>query len=104
MRRRPPRSTRTDTLCPYATLFRAAHCGVDLGRTGMIRILALEPDLGATPGFVQALSVIERRRPADVIGEVAIEFFQEDRIVLDPQIGIEQLAQRLHQRDRKSVV
>src|SRR3546814_16887353 len=23
MRRRPPRSTRTDTLCPYATLFRS---------------------------------------------------------------------------------
>src|SRR3546814_19755031 len=25
MRRRPPRSTRTDTLCPYTTLFRSAH-------------------------------------------------------------------------------
>src|SRR3546814_18276772 len=24
MRRRPPRSTRTDTLCPYTTLFRSA--------------------------------------------------------------------------------
>src|SRR3546814_8312850 len=26
MRRRPPRSTRTDTLFPYTTLFRSAHC------------------------------------------------------------------------------
>src|SRR3546814_14540706 len=26
MRRRPPRSTRTDTLFPYATLFRSATC------------------------------------------------------------------------------
>src|SRR3546814_13654411 len=25
MRRRPPRSTRTDTLCPYTTLFRSPH-------------------------------------------------------------------------------
>src|SRR3546814_12012904 len=25
MRRRPPRSTRTDTLFPYTTLFRSAH-------------------------------------------------------------------------------
>src|SRR3546814_245893 len=25
MRRRPPRSTRTDTLCPYTTLFRSVH-------------------------------------------------------------------------------
>src|SRR3546814_4360397 len=27
MIRRPPRSTRTDTLFPYTTLFRAAHAG-----------------------------------------------------------------------------
>src|SRR3546814_16740458 len=26
MLRRPPRSTRTDTLCPYTTLFRSPHC------------------------------------------------------------------------------
>src|SRR3546814_12956815 len=26
MRRRPPRSTRTDTLCPYTTLFRSSGC------------------------------------------------------------------------------
>src|SRR3546814_10929194 len=26
MIRRPPRSTRTDTLFPYTTLFRSAHC------------------------------------------------------------------------------
>src|SRR3546814_7191747 len=28
MRRRPPRSTRTDTLCPYTTLFRSISCDV----------------------------------------------------------------------------
>src|SRR3546814_3817867 len=27
MIRRPPRSTRTDTLFPYTTLFRSHHCG-----------------------------------------------------------------------------
>src|SRR3546814_9412533 len=36
MRRRPPRSTRTDTLSPYTTLFRSddpgAHCLADLDR------------------------------------------------------------------------
>src|SRR3546814_10042737 len=30
MIRRPPRSTRTDTLCPYTTLFRS-HGGLDVG-------------------------------------------------------------------------
>src|SRR3546814_17806974 len=34
MIRRPPRSTRTDTLCPYTTLFRSGRGAVDLdGRT-----------------------------------------------------------------------
>src|SRR3546814_17698207 len=31
MTRRPPRSTRTDTLFPYTTLFRSAHCGRSRG-------------------------------------------------------------------------
>src|SRR3546814_14000748 len=30
MIRRPPRSTRTDTLFPYTTLFRSKHAGVDV--------------------------------------------------------------------------
>src|SRR3546814_9441009 len=30
MRRRPPRSTRTDTLFPYTTLFRSERCGLRL--------------------------------------------------------------------------
>src|SRR3546814_2602752 len=31
MIRRPPRSTRTDTLFPYTTLFRSRRAGLDLG-------------------------------------------------------------------------
>src|SRR3546814_5392360 len=32
MRRRPPRSKRTDTLCPYTTLFRSANAVIRRGR------------------------------------------------------------------------
>src|SRR3546814_13619316 len=43
MIRRPPRSTRTDTLFPYTTLFRSVHevAGADLGagRAGMLTTL-----------------------------------------------------------------
>src|SRR3546814_16166116 len=35
MIRRPPRSTRTDTLCPYTTLFRSGS--VPLGKLGAVR-------------------------------------------------------------------
>src|SRR3546814_11512256 len=44
MRRRPPRSTRTDTLFPYTTLFRSVSCrGVSLrgNRPASLRVLLL---------------------------------------------------------------
>src|SRR3546814_10251448 len=34
MIRRPPRSTRTDTLFPYTTLFRSLHCAAAWGGQG----------------------------------------------------------------------
>src|SRR3546814_15700591 len=46
MRRRPPRSTRTDTLFPYTTLFRSADVGRHRG-TGAHR---RRRDLRAQPG------------------------------------------------------
>src|SRR3546814_15543631 len=36
MRRRPPRSTRTDTLFPYTTLFRSRPAGFALGRLAVL--------------------------------------------------------------------
>src|SRR3546814_5993814 len=41
MIRRPPRSTRTDTLCPYTTLFRSA-----LHRTGAAKFEGVEKGTG----------------------------------------------------------
>src|SRR3546814_7551124 len=35
MIRRPPRSTRTDTLFPYTTLFRSRHGDATFGRKGL---------------------------------------------------------------------
>src|SRR3546814_71862 len=42
MIRRPPRSTRTDTLFPYTTLFRSTALGIDTGAE-VRRILASRP-------------------------------------------------------------
>src|SRR3546814_19048807 len=33
---RPPRSTRTDTLFPYTTLFRSLNCALDLADNGVL--------------------------------------------------------------------
>src|SRR3546814_3525663 len=40
MIRRPPRSTRTDTLFPYTTLFRSHHIGIGVGlcRDGVLAV------------------------------------------------------------------
>src|SRR3546814_12550569 len=37
MIRRPPRSTRTDTLLPYTTLFRSGRCDAGKGRNEVVR-------------------------------------------------------------------
>src|SRR3546814_6457239 len=50
MLRHPPRSTRTDTLCPYTALFRSRFDGPGRGRVGVLRRRALLVlDLSAFP-------------------------------------------------------
>src|SRR3546814_6310879 len=46
MIRRPPRSTRTDTLFPYTTLFRSR---VDLARAKRLDQISLEPETTSLP-------------------------------------------------------
>src|SRR3546814_11430322 len=47
MIRRPPRSTRTDTLCPYTTLFRSKKIAVAQGSGNVYRIALLDRSLGS---------------------------------------------------------
>src|SRR3546814_3389761 len=54
MIRRPPRSTRTDTLFPYTTLFRSE--GLDVHR-GFLGQLAVAPAVGESPDIVGAIGL-----------------------------------------------
>src|SRR3546814_8876347 len=54
MIRRPPRSTRTDTLCPYTTLFRSRH--------PLAGIVEQEGELLRLFGIFQAQLEIPKRR------------------------------------------
>src|SRR3546814_6960999 len=47
MIRRPPRSTRTDTLFPYTTLFRSHEGHVQIAQLDAFDLLALAAQLGA---------------------------------------------------------
>src|SRR3546814_20525154 len=64
MLRRPPRSTRTDTLCPYTTLCRSSERSLTFTKNspglkfGTFVVVNLVPRLGAaTPGFTLPVSL-----------------------------------------------
>src|SRR3546814_19381685 len=75
MRRRPPVSTRTDTLFPYTTLFRSYDGVVDLGRQ---RETAAEELVREAEEAVRAIAAAEGLR-ADIANRRAA-------VLTDPQV------------------
>ena len=71
---------------------------VDLVRAGVIELLALEIDLGAAEMLGQAFGEIQRRRPADIVLQVAVHFGLERRIGLGVGVGLFQVEDQRHQR------
>src|SRR3546814_7814694 len=74
MIRRPPRSTRTDTLFPYTTLFRSHRERHDRAKVTPAECGIAEPlhDIGEmrAAGFVATSIIVERcRRHVDLIGD-----------------------------------
>src|SRR3546814_6883620 len=61
MIRRPPRSTRTDTLVPYTTLFRSPHCWLT-GRAGLARPPESRPNPARGGRLRQATGKPNRRQ------------------------------------------
>src|SRR3546814_17816285 len=55
MRRRPPRSTRTDTLFPYTTLFRSTRSWAADWLEGLLAHEGIEPDPGIKDALWSAL-------------------------------------------------
>src|SRR3546814_8827573 len=85
MIRRPPRSTRTDTLFPYTTLFRS--------RFAAGRILCLEPDRGAEREGAAQLVAVE----IDLVVARGLDFLifapgQVARLELQLDFLVEQVA------------
>src|SRR3546814_2393463 len=55
MIRRPPRTTRTDTLFPYTTLFRSYSAIMDSKEWGITNVLSFEPSDGITLKYIFGL-------------------------------------------------
>ena len=66
---------------------RLADGVVDLVRAGVVQVLALEQDLRATHLAAQALGVVDRAGPADVMLEVLVEGGDEGRIDAGGVVG-----------------
>src|SRR3546814_3268413 len=60
MIRRPPRSTRTDTLFPYTTLFRSSGMAARLARRSMIVLLTEFTDATSAEFLVQSAARLMR--------------------------------------------
>src|SRR3546814_15560345 len=83
MIRRPPRSTRTDTLFPYTTLFRSAAAGVDQIVDVVLRQVG--EDLGWRP-------VAGRADDVDIAGIILVD---------DRTRYVGEAVQRRHQRSEE---
>src|SRR5258708_12834550 len=73
---------------------------VDLVRAGMVELLALEIDFRAAEMPGEALGEIQRRRPADIVPEIAVHFRLECRIGLGIGVSLFQIEDQRHQRFR----
>src|SRR3546814_9822888 len=84
MIRRPPRSTRTDTLFPYTTLFRSAEAGDDVAvplgiEQGLATVLQPGHEAHAVLLVLQFLAVLQRQIEEQALadGQRAVETLRE---------------------------
>src|SRR3546814_3532783 len=86
MIRRPARSTRTDTLFPYTTLFRSAAFGGNLPPTLRARVLAVQAWIGI--GFIAFTLLTSnpflRQFPAPLNGEDLNPLLQDPGLAFHP--------------------
>src|SRR3546814_11360879 len=93
MIRRPPRSTRTDTLFPYTTLFRS-----DVGHT----LARLEQQLGGDMGLLVRLRLFKRFVPRIGPIRAAILPVDVEKEIVEPVGKIVMMRDVAHRTDRKS--
>src|SRR3546814_13172589 len=84
MRRRPPRSTRTDTLFPYTTLFRSGPAGVIVVAADADLVRQQRDLVEQARQLGRLCAVVERRKQFDRFTKV-----REKTLKLLLQIGVE---------------
>src|SRR3546814_16055813 len=102
MIRRPPRSTRTDTLVPYTTLFRSQRGAVPAVATPHHR----RPPLVAFPGVAETQR-LAGRAPRGLVEQLLLQVARLEPVKIRADVGLGQHRPAgvvLHRLDRKIVV
>src|SRR3546814_15255227 len=101
MIRRPPRSTRTDTLFPYTTLFRSEMpglvvgvAGIDLGQRETVDVAVAEQHVEQRFAAVSGMGVEDPLRPHLVGREPLGELHHDPAVRARLAGGLDQLATR----------
>src|SRR3546814_20791026 len=87
MIRRPPRSTRTDTLFPYTTLFRSQPSDVDVDRAGPAVVL-----VAPAPGQQRLAGEDLARVAGQELEELVLHVGEVDRLAGNRRLGGLQVA------------
>src|SRR3546814_10874284 len=112
MRRRPPRSTRTDTLLPYTTLFRSAdrnpRLAEDAARRSprrQRRLPAGRAPVSDPPADLQFAPQVHRLAPtvATALGDERIDRLQYALAGAAITVGMQLVGERFHQIGRAHV-
>src|SRR3546814_8576661 len=70
MRRRPPRSTRTDTLFPYTTLFRSVQAGAKVMAMTVVDLLTKPNLLADAKRYFREVQTKDRHRSEEHTSEL----------------------------------
>src|SRR3546814_13611338 len=84
MVRRPPRSTRTDTLFPYTTLFRSTYPGATSDVSAQTVAAPLEQQVNGAEGMIYLRSTTAPNGNVQLVASFAIGF-DPDKAVIDVQ-------------------
>src|SRR3546814_15246006 len=87
MIRRTPRSTRTDTLFPYTTLFRSSQNGAEIA--GIAKGLRDDPDVCAG-----AVNLLQRRQPVTVDADQGLRIILARNLAQNIRAGDDHVAAR----------
>src|SRR3546814_8582139 len=108
MLRRPPRSTRTDTLFPYTTLFRSNEVGLSAQQHQALLAIRGAEDAKATVGYIAERLILKPHSASELVHRLEklslIERSEEHTSELQSLMRISYAVFCLKKKNKKSII